>query len=249
MFIKGYLREIACVRKKLITFVLWYLIYHNMKYPEEFDTNDELREYVIRIIQKVGICTSLKQTHPDVYTFFVSLFQRHPEKERKEVSRITDISIRRFPKSNPRQPLAVSDHQFFLRKNNGTEDSISWNTCVRGDINPVEKRLNWAMRHAIEEQIRDFKSKHPTPCEFCKATVHLTVDHIIKFKQLKDDFLVLHPEYPKEFGKNTMSQEVFREEDTEYSELWQNYHYSNATLRILCKDCNQTLDNYGAHHI
>ena len=217
-----------------------------MKYPEEFDNNDELRDYVISIIKQVGLCRSVKQTHPDVYTFFVSLFQRHPEKERKEVSQITDISIRRFPKSNPRQPLTFSDHQFFIIKNNGTEDSISWNTCVKGEINPVEKRLNWAMRRAIEDQIKEFKRKNPKPCEFCKATVNLTVDHIIKFKQLKDDFIIINPVYPTEFSKNEISQEVFREEDKEYSELWQKYHYTNATLRILCKDCNQKLDNYGA---
>ena len=220
-----------------------------MKCPEEFDTNEELRDYTIRIIRQVGLCKSLKQTYPDIYTFFVSLFNRHPEKERKEVSLITDISIRRFPKSNPHQPLPVSDHQFFIIKNNGKEDSISWNTCVRGEINPVEKRLNWAMRRAIEDQIRNFKIKNSNPCEFCKATVNLTVDHIIKFKQLKDNFIILNPVYPKEFSKNELSQEVFREEDKLYSELWQKYHYTNATLRILCKDCNQKLDSYGAHHI
>jgi len=220
-----------------------------MKYPEDFDTNDELLKYTISIIRQVGLCTSVKQKHPDIYTFFISLFQRHPEKEKKEVSLITDISIRRFPKSNPHQPLAVSDHQFFIIKNNGKEDSISWNTCVKGEINTIEKRLNWAMRHAIQEQIRDFKNKNPNPCEFCNATVNLTVDHIIKFKQLKDDFITLNPVYPTEFSKNELAQEVFREEDKYYSELWQKYHYSNATLRILCKDCNQRLDNYGANHV
>ena len=220
-----------------------------MKYPEDFDTTDELRDYTIHLIRQVGPCTSVKQTHPDIYTFFVSLFQRHPEKDRKEVSLITDISIRRFPKANPRQPLAVTDHQFFIIKNNGTEDTISWVSCVKGEINPIEKRLNWVMRHAIQQQIRDFKARNPNPCEFCNATINLTVDHIIKFKQLKDDFIILNPVYPTEFSKNELSQEVFREEDKEYSELWQNYHYTNATLRILCKDCNERLDNYGAHHV
>ena len=220
-----------------------------MKYPEDFDTTDELRDYTICLIRQVGLCTSIKQTHPDIYTFFVSLFQRHPEKDRKEVSLITDISIRRFPKANPRQPLAVTDHQFFIIKNNGTEDTISWVSCVKGEINPIEKRLNWVMRHAIQQQIRDFKARNPNPCEFCNATINLTVDHIIKFKQLKDDFIILNPVYPTEFSKNELSQEVFREEDKEYSELWQNYHYTNATLRILCKDCNERLDNYGAHHV
>ena len=220
-----------------------------MKYPEDFDTNKELLEYTIRLIRQVGLCTSVKQTHPDIYTFFVSLFQRHPKKEEKEVSLITDISIRRFPKANPYQALAIGDHTFFIIKNNGTEDTISWNTCVNGKINPIEKRLNWVMRHAIQQQIRDFKARNPNPCEFCNATVNLTVDHIIKFKQLKDDFIILNPVYPTEFSKNELSQEVFRDEDKEYSELWQNYHYTNATLRILCKDCNERLDNYGAHHV
>ena len=105
------------------------------------------------------------------------------------------------------------------------------------------------MRHAIQQQIRDFKARNPNPCEFCNATINLTVDHIIKFKQLKDDFIILNPVYPTEFSKNELSQEVFREEDKYYSELWQNYHYTNATLRILCKDCNERLDNYGAHHV
>ena len=85
-----------------------------MKYPEDFDTTDELREYTIRIIRELGLCESVKQTHPDIYIFFKSLFQRHPEKERKEVSLITDISIRRFPKANRYQALEVKDHQFFI---------------------------------------------------------------------------------------------------------------------------------------
>ena len=220
-----------------------------MKYPEDFDTTDELRKYTIHLIRQVSLCESLKQKYPDIYTFFVSLFQRHPNKEEKEVSLIIDISIRRFPKSNPHQPLAVQDHQFFIIKNNGKEDTISWASCVNGEINPIQKRLNWVMRQAIEQQNRDFKTKNLTPCEFCKATVNLTVDHIIKFKQLKDDFIKLNPVYPTEFSKNELSQEIFREEDKYYSELWQKYHYTNATLRILCKDCNEKLDNYGAHHV
>jgi len=220
-----------------------------MKYPEEFDTTDELRDYVIRLIRNTGLSISLKQTHPDVYIFFKSLFQRHPEKERKGVALINDISIRRFPKASPHGTLAVTDHQFFIIKNDGTEDSISWNTCVKGAIISVEKRLNWAMRLAIEDQIKDFKCKNVKPCEFCGTTTNPTVDHIIKFKKLKDDFLILNPVHPTEFSKNNLAQEIFREEDNKYSELWQEYHRHTATLRILCKECNQKLDNYGAHHI
>lgn len=221
-----------------------------MKYPEEFDTNKELRDYTIRIIRQVGLCKSLKLTHPDIYTFFVSLFQRHPEKERKEVSLITDISIRRYPISNF-TPLAISDHWFFIIKNNGEEESISWETCITGEKYPIERRLTTAMRHAIDDQIRYFKFKNcEKPCELCGSLLNPTCDHIIKFKKLKDDFLILNSKrIPTEFSKNDLSQDIFCEEDIVFSEDWWCYHYDNATLRILCKDCNQKLDSYGAHHI
>ena len=216
-----------------------------MKNPEEFDTKDELRNYVIKVILSTGLTSSLKQTNLDVYTFFVSLFQRHPEKDRKEVSLITDISIRRFPKSKPKKQLDFSDHQFFIIKSNGTVDSISWNSCVINAVNPYEKRINWAMRHAIEDQIKEYKNTNKNkPCEFCGTYYDITVDHIIKFKKLKDDFIVMNPEYPKELGKNNFAQEVFKKEDIEFVKLWQEYHKENATLRILCKKCNQNLDNY-----
>lgn len=221
-----------------------------MKFPEDFETNEELRTYTIQLIRQLGLCGSLKQMHPDAFLFFKSLFQRHPEKERKEVALLTDISIRKFPKASSRGPLAVSDHQFFLHKSNGTEDSISWNSCVKGEINPVEKRLNWAMRHAVESQISEFKQANKDkPCEFCGATSNLTADHIVKFKQLKDDFILLHPNYPTQFGKNSLAQEIFSEADAAYSQAWQVYHKTHATLRILCKPCNQKLDNYGADHV
>ena len=221
-----------------------------MKNPEEFDTKEELRDYVIKIILNTGLSPSLKKTHLDVYTFFVSLFQRHPDKERKEISLITDISIRRFPKSKPKKNLDFSDHQFFIIKSNGTEDSISWNSCVINAVNPFEKRINWAMRHAIEDQIKEFKTiNRNKPCEFCETYSEPTADHIIKFRKLKDDFLIENPEYPKELGKNEFAQEVFRDEDAEFVKLWQEYHKKNATLRILCKNCNQKLDNYGVNYL
>lgn len=218
---------------------------NNIKYPEEFDTISELRAYVIHTIQIIGLSDGLRGSNPEVYAFFVSLFQRHPEKEKKEVSLITDINIRRFPKANPKGPLCVSDHQFFIIKSDGTEDSISWNSCVTGAINPVEKRLNWAMRNAIVKQIIEFKmANKKKPCEFCGTYSNPTADHIVKFMKLKDDFLLLNPLYPTEFSKNVLAQEVFREEDIAFTQSWYDYHRENATLRILCKECNQKLDNY-----
>lgn len=217
-----------------------------MKEISEFSTTDELRDFVVRLIHDTGVCKSLRNEKPEIYHFFRDLFQRHPEGARKGVALIQDISIRKFPKA--RGPnLLVNDHQFWIIKSDGTEDSISWSSCVKGAANPVGKKLNWAFRQAIEDQIKEFRIAHRAdPCEFCGTRQELTVDHITKFRQLKDDFLALHPTHPTEFGKNELAQEIFRPEDAEYCQLWKEYHKTNATLRILCKPCNQKLDNYGS---
>lgn len=216
-----------------------------MKYPEDFDDKEELCDYVIAIILKTGLTSSLKKTHPKVYIFFRSLFQRHPEKERKEVSLITDISIRKFPIAKDTKHLIVSDRQLFIIKNNGFEDSISWNSCVNMSRTSFEKCINWAMRYSVKEQIFEFKNTNKNkPCELCGTYSDITADHIIKFKKLKDDFLSENPDHPKEFSKSKYGSEIFREEDIEFEKLWQEYHKKNATLRILCANCNDKLDDH-----
>jgi hypothetical protein len=220
-----------------------------MREVNDFETTEELRNFVVNLIRATGLCGSLSKSHPTEYDFFRTLFQRHPEGDRKGVTLITDISIRRYPKS--RGPiLEVQDHQFWILKSDGTECSISWNSCVKGAVNPVGKKLNWAFRQAVEGQIKEFRStKKGVPCEFCGTHAELTVDHITKFRQLKEDFLALHPEHPTQFGKNELAQEIFREEDLGYRRLWEEYHRQNANLRILCKSCNRKLDNYGSFFI
>jgi hypothetical protein len=219
-----------------------------MREVSDFETADELRNYTIGIIRQIGLCSNLAGNNPAAFQFFKDLFLRHPEKERKGVPTLVDISIRRFPKTNPRKfPLEVADHQFVVHKADGTEDTISWNTCAKGEVNPVGKKLNWAMRLSIDGQIREFKaSQKGKPCELCGTFEKLTADHIKKFKDLKDDFLAAHPNHPMEFGKNEFAQEIFRPEDEDFVRSWQEYHKVNATLRILCEPCNRKLDNYGS---
>ena len=211
--------------------------------PDSFETNNELRDYVVNKIKKLGLTESLKRSSPESYFFFEQLFQRHPTKQEKQVDQMCDISIRRFAKSNPKAPLAVSDHQFFIQKHDGTEDSISWTSCINGKLKQDRKRLTWAMRHAIEPQIRLFRTnKSDQQCMICETKDQLTVDHQIKFRHLMNDFVRTNPDFPNVFGKNELKQEIFRDEDQDYSKRWQTYHYKNARLRILCRDCNQKLD-------
>jgi len=216
-----------------------------MKHTDDFDDKEKLRDYVIDNIINTGPTYSLKKTHRELYDFFFSLFQRHPEKDRKEVSLITDISIRRFPRAKPKKYLDFRDHQFFIIKNNGSEDSISWNSCVNKVGYPVQKRMSWAMREAIKDQIAEFKNANKNKaCELCGTYSDITADHIIKFKKLKEDFLLDNPDHPNEFSKDKFGSEVFRDEDIEFVNLWKEYHKKNAILRILCKNCNEKLDDW-----
>jgi len=106
------------------------------------------------------------------------------------------------------------------------------------------------MRQAIESQIIDFKiANKKTSCELCGTSANLTVDHVKKFKDLKEEFLLANPAHPTLFGKNSLAQEIFREEDAAFRLSWETYHKEHASLRILCKPCNQNLDAYGADFI
>jgi hypothetical protein len=222
-----------------------------MRHPDEFRSHLELRDYVISTIRNTGLSASLKTTNPEEYKFFLSLFQRHPEKVKKEVSIIIDISIRRFPRASSRGPLSVQDHQFFIIKKNGTEDSISWNSCVQEEINPVGKRLNWAMRHAVKDEILEFKwANERKPCDLYRSFSNPTAsykDH--KFQDLKDDFLRSYPQHPVVFGKSALGEEIFLEEDAGFRLYWQDHHRAYARLRILCKECNRKVGDYGTDQV
>jgi len=213
--------------------------------PNDFNTRIELRDYVVDLIKKVGITDSLKENYPDEYEFFKLLFQRHPEKDKKEVDLIDDIYVKPYIKANIKF-LEITSHQFIIIKNNNTSDSISWVKCVNCQDTSIGIQLYRAMRSAISKQICYFKRMNKNkPCELCGALENLTVDHIIKFKKLKNDFLNLYPNYPTKFENDSNKDVIFCEKDFKYKELWRKYHYINAKLRILCMQCNRRLDNYG----
>jgi len=215
-----------------------------MKNPDEFEDAKELRDYVLDIIKNISLTSSLRKTNPELYNFFLSLFQRHPEKDKKEVSSIIDISIRKLPITREIN-LTHRNKQFFIVKSNGSEDSISWVKCVYKQESPLKTLLTRSFRHAIRDQIKDFKTANKNkPCEICGTYEEITADHVIQFRKLKDDFLKENPKHPKEFTKNNIGSDIFRDEDIEFVKAWQEYHRKNAILRILCSPCNDNLDEY-----
>ncbi len=213
-----------------------------MKHPDDFYDIKELSIYVYDIIKNTSLTSSLKKTNPELYKFFFYLFQRHPEKEKKEVDLIVDISIRKFPAA--KKIVEHKDKQFVIIKSNGSEDSISWNKCVHKTVFN-HRKLNMAFRYAIKDQIWAFKNENKNkPCELCRTYNNLTADHVIQFYKLKNDFLLENPEYPEEFAEDKFGSVIFRREDVKFVKAWQEYHRKNAILRILCSPCNDNLDEY-----
>jgi hypothetical protein len=78
-------------------------------------------------IEDIGVCPSLRIQRPESFEFFRELFQHHPEAEKKRVTEIKDIALKKFGKG------PIKDHQdlqFHLHYEDGTSDSISWRKCV-----------------------------------------------------------------------------------------------------------------------
>jgi 5-methylcytosine-specific restriction endonuclease McrA len=210
--------------------------------PNSFESYEDLKNYTISQILKIGLCPSLKQEHPEAYIYFRELLQRHPHGKRKKVAMIVDITFKRFAKaSHKRRTLSAVDYQIRVQTSDGDEDSISWVKSMRSEDYSVEKKLTSAMRHAIEIQIKKFRSSNRNKaCVDCGVMTTLTVDHINHFEGLCYDFLKLHSHHPVEFAKAPITaQDIFSKKDAAYSKLWEDYHQKEANLQILCLACNQ----------
>lgn len=202
-----------------------------LKSPDVFNSKSELEKYTRNIVNGIGVCSSLKNYKPHEYNFFRILFQRHPEKEKKQTDTIMDIITNNHPKGGI---------VFSILRADATKDTISWKACVIMRSDTINKKRIQAFRVAVDPQIQKCRSNKSNRCSECKSSSDLEVDHTVKsFAQLMRDFIVIHPNYPKEFAKNSMQQHCFKDEDILYQKTWEVYHLSNACLQILCHTCHQ----------
>ncbi len=199
----------------------------------EFKTQKALTEYTKNTINSIGICSSLKSANQAFYNFLLDLFKRHPDYPHKLMNMI-DIFI-------VRNKMRASCYELQLRREDGSCEDISWRNCVSGKR---KDDIKAAMRSAVSDQIIDFKKRTLFCCELCGSceggSQDFHVDHIIQFSDIRKTFMELHPNRPTKFGSNKYNVACFLPEDAEYERLWQDYHRSNATLRILCAKCNLT---------
>lgn len=201
--------------------------------PADFKTKKALTEYTKNTINSIGVCQSLRETNIIFFNFLCELFKRHPDYSNKIIN-MNDIFI-------VRNTMNPSCYELQLRREDGSCEDISWRICISGKR---KDSIKAAMRAAVSDQIIAFKNRSRFCCELCgtcEGTSHnFHVDHVVQFSSLLTAFISMHPNRPTEFGSNAYNIACFLPEDAGYERLWQEYHRSNASLRILCANCNLT---------
>jgi hypothetical protein len=96
-----------------------------------------------------------------------------------------------------------------------TWESISWVACSTGR-SPTPHGLRVAhLRKLIAPQIIEFRNSAEQKCTLCESTTQLEVDHVYMFKNMIKDYI------------------------GDSDEEWIEFHKQNASLRMLCRSCNQ----------
>jgi len=199
---------------------------------KNFKTKKSAKEYTQKIIEKIGLCSSIRTKSTDDYNFFIDLFRSHPDYPEK-IDNICDISIVKN-KVNPKC------FELNILKNDGSIDNISWRACVSGKKTDSFKS---ASRVSIEEQIKDFRKKcNYNECSICKTKVSPSdshVDHENHFEEILCEFLrTTNKKKPTEFQDTPDGRKSFTLNDKEYEDEWKLFHKNKARLRLLCKSCN-----------
>ncbi len=198
---------------------------------KNFKTKKSAIEYTQKIINKIGLCPSIRTKSIDDYNFFIDLFRLHPDYPEK-IDNICDISI-------VKNKVNTNLFQLNILKNDGSIDNISWVACVTGKKKDSFKS---ALRVSIEPQIKDFRTKCIYECSICKTKVSPIdshVDHENHFEEILCKFLkTTNKKKPTEFKDTDDGRKSFTLNDKEYEDEWKLFHENNACLRLLCKSCN-----------
>ena len=89
----------------------------------ECKTQKQLKQCVREKIDKIGVCSSIKQFYPEEWDGFMYLFKRHSDYPEK-FNGLTDIKIRY-------NPVYKTQLETIIVKNNGDEDDVSvLNNCI-----------------------------------------------------------------------------------------------------------------------
>lgn len=195
----------------------------------------KLKYEVKKVIERIGLCESIKTEYPEDYIFFIELFTRHPNWMEK-TKNMKDIKIRNNKKYK-------NQKEVLIEKENGDLIDISvLNKCIT--CKETKNNLYDAMRNAVENQTKELKKNKELKCEECETKSNLEVEHVnILFVELYENFLKDRIDIPNEFDNTISNSKCLKQVDKKFEEEWKKYHETNAELRFLCNKCNNKKEN------
>jgi hypothetical protein len=199
-----------------------------------YKTQGEFENFVKNFIyNEIGLCDDIKNKYPEKYKIIIELLKRHPDFNNK-TQNMYNIKI-------VTDTLNKSAYKIMIINNDNTEIDISWRCAITGKHKNNKHELVSAMRSSIDDQILKFKKENKNICELCNNKNNLHVDHILHFDELVFNFIkITKNTIPYNFNdtNDNTHRRCFLNEDIEFKIEWIDYHKKNATLRILCQNCN-----------
>jgi len=205
----------------------------------QFKSQKTLKHHFREIINKIGVCDSVKTKYPSEYLDLCEVFKRHSDYPEKFIG-FVDIKI-------DYNPIFINQLEVSIIKNDMTIDDVSvLNNCITGK---PKDNLKIAMRVCIQAQIDEYKNKNPIKvCELCGEHDRIEIDHHSEkspFAKLYIDFMDNNKiPIPTSFNDTKSHMKCFKELDCDFENNWTKYHKENAILRMLCKTCNNSQPKY-----
>jgi len=202
-----------------------------------YKTQGEFETFIKKIIYNdIGLCNDVKNIHPSHYNTIIELLKRHPDFISK-TKHMTNIKI-------VRDTLNRNALKIMIINTDASEMDISWRIAITGKSKGFKYELMSAMRSSIEEQISEFRKYNEQKCVLCSRTDKLHVDHIIHFDEIAFNFMktIGKQHIPTKVGdtNDNTHRRCFLQIDETFKKEWIDYHYKNASLRMLCQTCNLT---------
>ena len=164
------------------------------------------------------------------FDFFTELFKRHYNYKEKSKAGIKAFRVDQIQKGDC----------IFIIRNDNTEDDISWLSCISGKSYTNLDDLIPLLRDAINDQMITYRDSALRACIACHDTKFMSVDHIVPFSKLVNDFLLIEVKVPSTFDDVLGQGYKFKPEDSKFVEAWIAYHKKEATYQILCRSCNSS---------
>jgi hypothetical protein len=130
-----------------------------------------------------------------------------------------------------------------ISKDGITFEAWSWVKAIDGYN--FSKNVTYALRQAIQKQMKAYALGSSKYCVKCGATDFLSVDHKTKaFTKIAAEFRVKSPQLDY-YITNDLDGSGWKLKSSAVELLWQQYHEQHADYQILCRSCNS---RKGAKH-